>query len=63
MFCSLNSLSLTWFESARIVISTQALWLKPDDQFCTEMLSMALLDECRYGANPNIEFQRNEIYL
>ncbi|KAM7279275.1 hypothetical protein ACFE04_006409 [Oxalis oulophora] len=27
----------------------QALWLKPDDQFCTEMLSVALVDECRRG--------------
>lgn len=32
-------------------IWNQALWLKPDDQFCTEMLTQALIDECRHGTD------------
>ncbi|CAN6820665.1 unnamed protein product, partial [Brassica oleracea] len=32
--------------SAAISHYHKALWLKPDDQFCTEMLNVALLDEC-----------------
>lgn len=31
--------------------SIQALWLKPDDQFCTEMLTKALEDESRGPSN------------
>lgn len=30
----------------------KALWLKPDDKFCTEMLTLALIDECRHGSDP-----------
>lgn len=29
----------------------QALWLQPDDHFCTEMLSLALADEARGPQN------------
>ncbi|XP_008787886.1 anaphase-promoting complex subunit 6 isoform X2 [Phoenix dactylifera] len=35
---------------AAITYYHKALWLKPDDQFCTEMLTFALEDECR-GTN------------
>ncbi|XP_050872759.1 anaphase-promoting complex subunit 6 isoform X2 [Lathyrus oleraceus] len=35
----------------------KALWLKPDDQFCTEMLSWALIDESRNCAESHLEFQ------
>ncbi|KAA3467764.1 anaphase-promoting complex subunit 6 isoform X1 [Gossypium australe] len=34
----------------------KALWLKPDDPFCTEMLNIALADECRHGIDPKIDF-------
>ncbi|KAL1060092.1 hypothetical protein V6Z11_1Z126800 [Gossypium hirsutum] len=34
----------------------KALWLKPDDPFCTEMLNIALADECRHGIEPKIDF-------
>ncbi|KAH9723168.1 Anaphase-promoting complex subunit 6 [Citrus sinensis] len=43
--------------SAAITYYHKALWLKPDDQFCTEMLSLALVDEGRHGIDPKIEFQ------
>lgn len=42
--------------SAAITYYHKALWLKPDDQFCTEMLSLALVDEGRHGIDPKIEF-------
>lgn len=42
--------------TAAITYYHKALWLKPDDQFCTEMLSVALMDECRRGIDPKIEF-------
>ncbi|KAL5564884.1 hypothetical protein UlMin_028048 [Ulmus minor] len=35
--------------TAAITYYHKALWLQPGDQFCTEMLSVALLDECRCG--------------
>ncbi|KAK1583123.1 hypothetical protein Q3G72_021180 [Acer saccharum] len=43
--------------SAAITYYHKALWLKPDDQFCTEMLSVALIDEGRHGIDPKIEFR------
>ncbi|KAK9085697.1 hypothetical protein Sjap_026108 [Stephania japonica] len=46
--------------NAAIVYYHKALWLKPDDQFCTEMLTMALLDECRYGSDHATESYGNE---
>ncbi|KAJ4980598.1 hypothetical protein NE237_031435 [Protea cynaroides] len=33
--------------NAAITYYHKALWLQPDDQFCTEMLTLALVDECR----------------
>ncbi|KAE8713026.1 Anaphase-promoting complex subunit 6 [Hibiscus syriacus] len=33
----------------------KALWLKPDDPFCSEMLNVALADECRQGVDPKID--------
>ncbi|KAL5731925.1 Cell division cycle protein 16 [Ranunculus cassubicifolius] len=45
--------------NAAITYYHKALWLKPDDQFCTDMLTTALVDECRRGSNePHLnEFQ------
>ncbi|XP_020518107.1 anaphase-promoting complex subunit 6 isoform X2 [Amborella trichopoda] len=37
---------------AAITYYHKALGLKPDDQFCTEMLTIALADECTRGDNP-----------
>ncbi|THG05039.1 hypothetical protein TEA_027711 [Camellia sinensis var. sinensis] len=41
----------------------KALWLKPDDQFCTEMLTSALADECRHGIDPKTESLRNDVFV
>ncbi|KAF5478545.1 hypothetical protein F2P56_005095 [Juglans regia] len=43
--------------TAAITYYHKALWLKSDDQFCTEMLSLALVDECSRGVDPKIEFR------
>ncbi|KAK9204188.1 hypothetical protein WN943_014446 [Citrus x changshan-huyou] len=43
--------------SAAITYYHKALWLKPDDLFCTEMLSLALVDEGRHGIDPKLEFE------
>ncbi|KAL0301258.1 UNVERIFIED_CONTAM: Anaphase-promoting complex subunit [Sesamum radiatum] len=40
----------------------KALWLKPDDQFCTEMLTLALADECRLGIDPKVETIRSQLF-
>lgn len=40
---------------AAITYYHKALWLKPDDQFCTEMLTLALVDEARRGLDPRNE--------
>ncbi|KAG8364851.1 hypothetical protein BUALT_Bualt18G0041500 [Buddleja alternifolia] len=40
----------------------KALWLKPDDQFCTEMLTLALADECRHGTEPKLETVRSQLF-
>ncbi|KFK42244.1 hypothetical protein AALP_AA2G230100 [Arabis alpina] len=37
--------------SAAISYYHKALWLKPDDQFCSEMLNVALMDECQNGVD------------
>ncbi|KAJ7948759.1 anaphase-promoting complex subunit 6 [Quillaja saponaria] len=42
--------------TAAITYYHKALWLKPDDQFCTEMLSIALVDESQNGIDPKTEF-------
>ncbi|ESQ27246.1 hypothetical protein EUTSA_v10018370mg [Eutrema salsugineum] len=41
--------------SAAISYYHKALWLKPDDQFCTEMLNVALMDECQNGVDSKVE--------
>lgn len=41
--------------STAITYYHKALWLKPDDQFCTEMLSWALIDESRSSGDPHLE--------
>ncbi|XP_058100856.1 anaphase-promoting complex subunit 6 isoform X2 [Magnolia sinica] len=46
------------FNSA-ITYYHKALWLKPDDQFCTEMLTLALVDECRRGTDQKNEIRRS----
>ncbi|KAE8680101.1 Anaphase-promoting complex subunit 6 [Hibiscus syriacus] len=33
----------------------KALWLKPDDPFCSEMLNVALANECQRGVDPEID--------
>ncbi|KAF2314404.1 hypothetical protein GH714_026063 [Hevea brasiliensis] len=43
--------------TAAITHYHKALWLKPDDQFCTEMLSLAIIDEGRSGIDPKMEFR------
>ncbi|GMJ10107.1 anaphase promoting complex 6 [Hibiscus trionum] len=35
----------------------KALWLKPDDPFCSEMLNVALADECRQGIDPKLDLR------
>ncbi|KAK9204192.1 hypothetical protein WN943_014450 [Citrus x changshan-huyou] len=49
--------------SAAITYYHKALWPKPDDQFCTEMLSLALVDEDRHGIDPKIEFECNLLFI
>ncbi|KAM1474951.1 hypothetical protein ACFX2I_030902 [Malus domestica] len=44
--------------NAAITYYQKALWLKPDDQFCTEMLSVALVDDSRRGVDSGTEFLR-----
>ncbi|XWS10892.1 hypothetical protein CRYUN_Cryun38cG0037200 [Craigia yunnanensis] len=43
--------------TAAITYYHKALWLKPDDPFCTEMLNVALVDECQRGIDPKIDFR------
>ncbi|KDP30666.1 hypothetical protein JCGZ_16222 [Jatropha curcas] len=43
--------------TAAISYYHKALWLKPDDQFCTDMLSLAVVDEGRRGIDPKMEFR------
>ncbi|URE36290.1 Tetratricopeptide repeat [Musa troglodytarum] len=53
--CVSSSLSEMWeptldnFDAA-ITYYHKALWLDPNDQFCTEMLTLALEDDCRENA-------------
>ncbi|XP_022984323.1 anaphase-promoting complex subunit 6-like [Cucurbita maxima] len=49
--------------TAAIIYYHKALWLKPDDQFCTEMLSLALMDECQNGMDPKADLRRSEVFL
>ncbi|KAM1902096.1 hypothetical protein ACFX14_030844 [Malus domestica] len=44
--------------NAAITYYQKAPWLKPDDQFCTEMLSVALVDDSRRGVDSGTEFLR-----
>ncbi|ESR55695.1 hypothetical protein CICLE_v10024516mg, partial [Citrus x clementina] len=61
-FVSFGSLVQDNF-SAAITYYHKALWPKPDDQFCTEMLSLALVDEDRHGIDPKIEFECNLLFI
>lgn len=49
--------------TAAIKYYHKALWLKPEDQFCTEMLSIALVDECRRDVDHKVEFRRSEVFV
>ncbi|KAK6946621.1 Tetratricopeptide repeat, partial [Dillenia turbinata] len=49
--------------TAAITYYHRALWLKPDDQFCTEMLSVALMDEGRSGIVPKMETWQTEVLV
>ncbi|KAF5204619.1 Cell division cycle 16-like protein [Thalictrum thalictroides] len=48
--------------NAAITYYHKALWLKPDDQFCTDMLTVALVDESRRGFNPRNAPDPMELY-
>ncbi|XP_010274424.1 PREDICTED: anaphase-promoting complex subunit 6 [Nelumbo nucifera] len=48
--------------NAAITYYHKALWLKPDDQFCTEMLTLALVDECRRGSDHKNESRRSDVH-
>ncbi|XP_027127100.2 anaphase-promoting complex subunit 6 [Coffea eugenioides] len=47
--------------TAAIAYYHKALRLKPDDQFCTEMLTLALVDESHLGISNNSDFHRSEL--
>ncbi|XP_052171556.1 anaphase-promoting complex subunit 6-like [Diospyros lotus] len=49
--------------TAAITYYHKALWLKPYDQFCTEMLTLALADECRFGVRTEIDSHSDEIFI
>ncbi|KAL9679328.1 hypothetical protein QQ045_017186 [Rhodiola kirilowii] len=49
--------------TAAVTYYHKALWLKPHDQFCTEMLTQALIDECHHGTDSKTEVQRNQIHV
>ncbi|KAL6999638.1 Cell division cycle protein 16 [Sarracenia purpurea var. burkii] len=49
--------------SAAITYYHKALWLRPDDQFCTEMLTLALVDECRHGLEPKTESHQTDLFI
>ncbi|XP_058221476.1 anaphase-promoting complex subunit 6 isoform X1 [Rhododendron vialii] len=49
--------------TAAITYYHKALWLKPDDEFCTEMLTLALVDECRHGVEPKMDTHQNDLFL
>ncbi|KAK6132597.1 hypothetical protein DH2020_033699 [Rehmannia glutinosa] len=48
--------------TAAITYYHKALWIKSDDQFCTEMLTLALSDECRLGIDPKVETIRSQLF-
>ncbi|KAI5662364.1 hypothetical protein M9H77_21687 [Catharanthus roseus] len=49
--------------TAAITYYHKALWLKPNDQFCTEMLTLALVDESQLSINPKTESHHNELLI
>lgn len=48
--------------TAAITHYHKALWIKPDDQFCTEMLTVALQDECQLSMNPKAVTIRSQLF-
>ncbi|XP_042044300.1 anaphase-promoting complex subunit 6-like [Salvia splendens] len=48
--------------TAAITHYHKALWIKSDDQFCTEMLTLALQDECQLGTNPKAGTVRSQLF-
>lgn len=51
------------FTSSFVPFPKQALWFKPDDQFCTEMLTLALADESRHGIDPIVESRSGGLFI
>ncbi|CAL1408150.1 unnamed protein product [Linum trigynum] len=49
--------------TAAITYYHKALSLKPDDQFCAEMLSSALEDEAHYDIDPKFRSRLNEVFV
>ncbi|CAN1297546.1 Anaphase-promoting complex subunit 6 [Linum perenne] len=49
--------------TAAITYYHKALWLKPEDQFCGDMLSLAVLDEARSGTDPKFETRMSEVFV
>ncbi|KAJ8755562.1 hypothetical protein K2173_022141 [Erythroxylum novogranatense] len=54
---TLSTRSLSTYAGLSYTYHLQALWLKSDDQFCTKMLNLALVDEAHHGMHPNIELR------
>ncbi|XP_077227444.1 anaphase promoting complex 6 isoform X2 [Tasmannia lanceolata] len=48
--------------SAAITCYHKALWLKADDQFCTEMLTLALVDEARSGTDHKVNTPMSKVH-
>ncbi|KAL2247455.1 UNVERIFIED_CONTAM: Anaphase-promoting complex subunit 6 [Sesamum indicum] len=59
---ALSTRSLSTYAGLAYTYHLQALWLKPDDQFCTEMLTLALADECRLGIDPKVETVKSQLF-
>ncbi|XP_060209255.1 anaphase-promoting complex subunit 6 isoform X3 [Lycium barbarum] len=49
--------------TAAITYYHKALWFKPDDQFCTEMLTLALADESRHGIDPLVGSRSGGLFV
>ncbi|KAK6154269.1 hypothetical protein DH2020_008517 [Rehmannia glutinosa] len=59
---ALSTRSLSTYAGLAYTYHLQALWIKSDDQFCTEMLTLALSDECRLGIDPKVETIRSQLF-
>ncbi|CAN1297541.1 Anaphase-promoting complex subunit 6 [Linum perenne] len=59
----LSTTSLSTYSGLAYTYHLQALWLKPEDQFCGDMLSLAVLDEARSGTDPKFETRMSEVFV